>query len=209
MIDGKTVACLGGTFNRLHAGHRLLLKTAFEIADSVFVGVTSDALVRRLRGARAQEVRPYAEREALVRRLLEGYAGDRWTVASLDDPYTPVRREEFDAIVVSPETRKTAEEINALRALRGYASIKIVEVAWILAFDGKPISSTRILRGEIDEDGRPVAPPAAPKRRSTARPRSKRRAAKRPSGKKAAAKPSRARSKARKGSRAGGPRSRR
>lgn len=185
------------------------MKTAFDLADSVFVGVTSDALVRRLRGESALEVRPFAQREAGVRRLLGGYAPDRWTVAALNDPYTPVRREEFDAIVVSRETRKTAEEINALRALRGYASIKIVEVPWMLAFDGKPISSTRILRGEIDEEGRPVAAPASALRRARAKAESKKKPTKRVSGKKAAAKPSKGRSKARRGSRAGGPRSRR
>lgn len=68
MLDGKTVTCLGGTFNRVHAGHRLLFKAAFESAEKVAVGVASDSLVRRLRKARAADVRPYAQREADVRR---------------------------------------------------------------------------------------------------------------------------------------------
>ena len=155
MLEGKTVTCLGGTFNRIHAGHRLLFKAAFESADVVAVGVASDSLVRRLRKSRSAEVRPYAQREADVRRLLQGYRAERFMLASLDDPYTPAKREEFDAIVVSPETRKTAEEINALRALRGFADLRIIEVPHVLAFDGRAVSSTRILAGEIDEEGRP------------------------------------------------------
>jgi pantetheine-phosphate adenylyltransferase len=220
--DGKTLVAVGGTFNRLHAGHRLLLSTAFQVGDQVFVGVTSDSLVGRLRRERALGVRPYPERDANVRRLLAGYEVARWTVAPLDDPYIPSQREEFDAIVVSPETVKTAEEINALRELRGYPPIKIVTVPWLLAFDGKPISSTRILAGEIDEDGRAPAKTVAPKPTSAKPAKAKLRKARKPAakpakaakkrkatGKKAAAKSGKARSGARRGSRAGGPRSRR
>ncbi len=222
MKDGRTLVAVGGTFNRLHAGHRLLLSTAFQVGDEVYVGVTSDSLVRRLRQERALNVRPYPEREANVRRLLAGYEASRWTVASLDDPYIPSQREEFDAIVVSPETVKTAEEINALRDLRGFPPIKIVTVPWLLAFDGNPISSTRILAGEIDEDGRAPAKTVAPKPASAKLGKAKPRKARKPApkrakpakkrkatGKKAAAKSVRGRSAARKGTRAAGPRSRR
>ncbi len=156
MLDGKRVTCLGGTFNRIHAGHRLLFKAAFESAPVVAVGVASDSLVKRLRKGKAAEVRPFDEREADVRRLLQGYGADRFVVVSLDDPYSPAKREEFDAIVVSPETRKTAEEINALRALRGFADLQIIEVPHVVAFDGRPVSATRVLAGEIDEEGRPA-----------------------------------------------------
>jgi len=239
MLAGKTVVCVGGTFNRLHAGHRVLFKTAFESAEQVAIGLASDALVRRLRKERAKDVRPYPEREADLRRLLSGFPAERFSLQSLDDPYMPAKREEFDAIVVSPETRKTAEEINALRALRGFADIRIIEAPHVLAYDGQPISSTRILNGEIDEEGRRVGAPAArtkaepkpaaapvdapaPARTAEqvaakyARPKAPpkkapRRAAKKPRaiGKRASKKRAPARSKARKGSRATGPRSRR
>jgi pantetheine-phosphate adenylyltransferase len=171
MIEGKSVACVGGTFNRLHAGHRLLFKTAFEVADRVAVGVTADELVLTLRGERAKRVRPFADREADVRRLLLPYGEDRFTTAELFDAFEPVRHPEFDAIVVTPDTLKTTIELNERRQMARIAPLKVVVVPLLMAFDGKPISASRVLSGEIDEEGRPVAKPAPaaePKRPSPA-----------------------------------------
>ncbi len=165
MIEGKSIVCLGGTFNRLHAGHRLLISTAFQAGDRVVVGISSDKLVNRLRGPGAKAVRPYAQREADLRRLLAPFGADRFEILELDDPFIPSKRPEFDAIVVSPATLQRAEEINALRDLHGMPALKIVQIEFVVAFDGKPISSTRVVEGEIDEDGRAVAkaaPPPAP-----------------------------------------------
>jgi pantetheine-phosphate adenylyltransferase len=197
--------CLGGTFNRLHEGHRLLFQTAFEVGDLVRVGVTSDALVKKLRGARARSVRPFEERLAGVWRLVRPFGEDRVSVVALDDPLAPVDRPEFDAIVVSLDTVHTAEKINAMRRERGLATLKVVIVPMLMAFDGKPISATRILAGEIDEAGRPVRGRAqgAPKKKARGR------GTARASGRKAAGKRAPARCAARKGSRAGGPRARR
>ena len=162
MIDGKTVVCIGGTFNRLHAGHRLLITTAFQSGDRVVVGVSSDALVRRLRGEGAKAVRPYAAREADVRRLLAPFGEDRYEILSLDDPFIPAHRPDFDAIVVSPDTLERAEEINALRDLHGMEMMKVIQIPFVEAFDGKRISSTRVIAGEIDEDGKAVVKAAPP-----------------------------------------------
>ena len=118
MIDGKTIACAGGTFNRLHAGHRALLGTAAAVADMVRVGVTSDAFVKRVRGPSARLVRPYAQRAGDVRALLESIAPGRFEVVPLEDALTPVERPEFDAIVISPDTERIALTINELRASR-------------------------------------------------------------------------------------------
>src|SRR5262245_38569104 len=98
MLGGKSVVCVGGTFNRLHAGHRVLFQTAFAAGDLVQVGVTSDRLVQRLRGKRAKAVRPYAARAADVERLLLPFGPERFVVSALEDPLAPVNRPEFDAI---------------------------------------------------------------------------------------------------------------
>jgi len=47
-----------------------------------------------------------------------------------------------------------ALKINAKRLEMGKKEIRIVKVDWVLAEGGKPISSTRIKKGEINRYGR-------------------------------------------------------
>ena len=58
-----TRVAVGGTFDRLHAGHRLLLAASALLArDSLFVGVTGDALLAGK--AHKERLQPSATREA-------------------------------------------------------------------------------------------------------------------------------------------------
>ena len=40
---------MGGTFDRLHEGHKLLLKTASLLAENVFVGIVSNDFLERVK----------------------------------------------------------------------------------------------------------------------------------------------------------------
>jgi pantetheine-phosphate adenylyltransferase len=75
----------------------------------------------------------------------------------LYDKYGPAIDGDYDAIVVTSETVGTAKEINTKRKENGKRPLGIVILPHILADDGKPISSTRILRNEIDGDGRIIS----------------------------------------------------
>ena len=46
VVAGKRVI-IGGTFGFLHAGHKALLRKAFATGESVYIGLTTDAYVRR------------------------------------------------------------------------------------------------------------------------------------------------------------------
>jgi pantetheine-phosphate adenylyltransferase len=77
-----------------------------------------------------------------------------FVVIPLNDPYgTTIYDADFDAIVVSEETEPTAVEINEIRVSKGMKPLDIVVVSFVLAYDGNPISSTRIRRGEINQSG--------------------------------------------------------
>jgi pantetheine-phosphate adenylyltransferase len=145
--------CIGGTFNPLHKGHKILIDKAFEITGkqgSVFIGITTGEIIKGKQG-----IKPFEERKKAVEQYLyeKGFI-ERAIVKPITDKYGPSTEEEFDAIVVSPETRKTAEEINEKRKQKGIKQLKIIQIPFVLAEDGHPISSSRLRKHEIDEDGR-------------------------------------------------------
>jgi pantetheine-phosphate adenylyltransferase len=149
----KKVA-MGGTFDILHEGHAALLSRAFEIGDNVTIGVTSDNLIRKL--AKEHPVRPYAERVKGLKKYLEEHNwSDRANITVLQDKWGPTVLEPgMEAIVVTGDTRSSADEINSLRNAKGLQPLHVEIVKLILAEDGRPISTTRIHRGEIDPQGR-------------------------------------------------------
>jgi pantetheine-phosphate adenylyltransferase len=76
-----------------------------------------------------------------------------YTIIELNDPYGKTLVQNYDYIVVSPETYPVALKINKLRNEKSMKEIKVIKVEYVLADDEKPISSTRIARGEIDIHG--------------------------------------------------------
>ena len=105
------------------------------------------------RSGRVRDVETYEEREKRLREWIKKSLGVEPHIVKLKDPYGSTLTEDYDYIVVSPETYPTAVKINELRKERKLKPIEIVRVDYVLAEDGKPISSTRIVRGEIDAHG--------------------------------------------------------
>jgi len=145
---------LGGTFDPVHDGHRRLFERAFELGD-VTVGLTSDELAPDTRHVE-RYVRSYARRkrdlEAELAPRAEKY-GREFAIRELTEPTGIAVEPEFDALIVSPETRDGGERINEIRTERGHDPLDIVVVDHVEAADGERISSTRIVAGEIDEHG--------------------------------------------------------
>lgn len=148
-----SIIATGGTFDELHRGHKILLRRALELGSHVILGLTSDAFARRLH--KSHRVAPFAKRKArLLRFLRKNNAGRRARLVPLEDPYGPTTKmPEIEAIVVSDETLQMAARINRIRKRKKLKPLEIVCLPMILAEDYKPISSTRIRRGKIDEEG--------------------------------------------------------
>jgi pantetheine-phosphate adenylyltransferase len=145
---------LGGTFDPIHDGNRALFERAFDLGD-VTVGLTSDDLAPKTRHV-DRYVRSYADRKADLDAELATFADrhDReFAVRELTEPTGIATEPGFDVLIVSPETRDGGERINEIRAERGLPPLELEVVGHVPAEDGERISSTRIVRGEIDEHG--------------------------------------------------------
>jgi len=114
------VVALGGTFDRLHNGHKVLLSVAMQVTvKRLIVGVTNDSMLKSKRNAeliqdvkvRVETTRTFCEAVAPAGMVVE--------VVVIDDPWGPtVTRSEVNGIVVSSETLHGAKLINDMRAAK-------------------------------------------------------------------------------------------
>ncbi len=156
---------LGGTFDHFHKGHQKLLEYGLSTSESLIIGITSDEYIRKSKGKsqkskveiqNSKVVEPSTVRKKSIEDYLNQIAKGRFEIVEIDDMFGPTLDEGFGAleIIVSKETRRGAEIINAKRKEKGLPEFEILEVEPVLAEDGSPLSSFRIRNGQIDRDGR-------------------------------------------------------
>ena len=142
----------GGTFDIIHAGHRMLLSKAFDASSRVIIGLVSDELARK-KGKKT--IHNYQQRlKALTLAVTEDFAGHSFQISKLDNDFGPaVLEKDMQALVVSEEMQGQGHLLNSMRAERNLRPVKIVVVPMVLAEDMARISTTRIKNSEIDTDG--------------------------------------------------------
>ena len=156
---------VGGTFDRMHAGHRLLLATASAVTLSgdfptVFIGVTADVLLANKR--HRDLIEPY---EARASKAASFVAKTRPPTSPLavqcgpldDGPPLAATVRDMRALVVSRETIAGGEAIQEARRDAGFPPLRITCVGLVKGRAGKgrgddgKVSSTA-LRADAADD---------------------------------------------------------
>lgn len=154
MDTSKRYNCclVGGTFDRFHMGHNLLLSAALRNSNTVEVHVTVDSIASQ----KSPFVESYENRVENVLNWASKNKGKNIKVFPLNDSYGPApKHSTADSIVATEETRSSCELINDMRRDNGLQPLEIITVPHIIDFHGEILSSSRIRSGIVDTDGNP------------------------------------------------------
>ncbi|CAK5277353.1 unnamed protein product [Mycena citricolor] len=139
------VVALGGTFDHLHAGHKILLSVAAWLASSkLIIGITSDALLTRKTYASVLE--SLSQRKSVTERFMRAFRPDLvYDLVEISDVYGPTGWDpDIQALVVSKETLSGADAIATHRAAQNLPALEtfVIDV----------ISTTSTSLSETDAD---------------------------------------------------------
>ncbi|XP_055689567.1 bifunctional coenzyme A synthase [Lutzomyia longipalpis] len=117
---------LGGTFDRLHMGHKILLSNAVLRAKKrLVVGVTDASMVKSKK--LPELILPVDQRINDVTNFLKDIDHSlRYEVVPISDPFGPTATDpDMDLIVVSQETQRGGEKVNELRQKNNLNKLQI------------------------------------------------------------------------------------
>ena len=128
--------CLGGTFDHIHNGHRILLTQAALITSQrMLIGITSDVLLNAKKHAGFLE--DYDKRCSNVRDFLTRLMGTNIQIDIFSLNSDPAGRAatdtEIEAVVLTPETQKGGDIINQMRKKNGLKQLPLVFASMVLA----------------------------------------------------------------------------
>jgi len=137
---------LGGTFDHLHDGHRLLLKTAAKLGEHVAIALATEELLKNKKYH--DKLESYATRENNLRKFLEkelNVSQDSYIIIPLNDPFgIAVTEPKLEAHISSLETHQVSLKINEERIKKGLPPMILIIIPIINDSEGKKLSSTDI-----------------------------------------------------------------
>jgi len=160
---------IGGTFDVLHKGHEALLRRAFKLGETT-IGLTSNKMAEIMK---KRKVRDFQLRKKRLENFIKKELTGKYKIIKIEDKFGPTLKEDFDYIVVSPATYKTAMLINRKRSKteprssgtkvkkrtktsspRKKKPIKIVKIKFVLGENEKPVNATQIIKDRMNKQGK-------------------------------------------------------
>jgi pantetheine-phosphate adenylyltransferase len=135
---------MGGTFDHLHKGHKLLIKTALSISNNLVIGLTTRKLLKNKNYA--SKLEDYETREKNLKKFISSFTDlKRVKIIELNEPYgPPINDPEYEGLVVSQDTYPNALKMNEIREKKGFEPMIIITIPLIKGEDNKKLSSTSI-----------------------------------------------------------------
>ena len=139
-IDNKRYnsTCLGGTFDRLHVAHKILISEALLLARKrIVIGIASGPLLEKK--LLKELIEPIDKRVDAVKLFIDSVQShlDRIDVVGITDPVGPAGTDpDLECIVVSEEVRAAIPSINA-----GRTKLGLKELLFHVHNDGKMLES--------------------------------------------------------------------
>ncbi|MFW9881451.1 MAG: pantetheine-phosphate adenylyltransferase [Candidatus Thorarchaeota archaeon] len=137
---------LGGTFDHLHEGHKLLLKTALSVSEIVEIGLTSQELLKNKQYS--SKLEDYKTRKRNLKSFISTIADlKRVNIVEIKnwadmDKYA--QDPEYEGLVVSQETYENALKLNENREKIGLSPLILIVIPLIKDKNNNKISSTSI-----------------------------------------------------------------
>ncbi|UCE12619.1 MAG: pantetheine-phosphate adenylyltransferase [Candidatus Heimdallarchaeota archaeon] len=145
---------LGGTFDRLHSGHKLFLDIASHYGKVVHIGLISPSYLSKIRKKSAKNIQTYQERQKNVEsHLLKRNVSSR--ITKIDSPGMDralAADSNLSALVVSQETYPGATAINDQRHHDKKPKVTIIVIPCVIRANGTLESSTRLRMEESDKN---------------------------------------------------------
>ncbi|WKX91211.1 hypothetical protein Q1695_009776 [Nippostrongylus brasiliensis] len=135
---------LGGTFDRLHNGHKVLLsKAALLVSESVVCGVTDKSMIEKK--SLWEMIEPVERRMEAVEDFVADVSDSVVCLAEpIEDPFGPSTRiPDLEAIVVSQETVRGGEAVNRVRKEKGMSNLEMITIDLLEATD-QVLNETKI-----------------------------------------------------------------
>lgn len=148
-------AVCGGTFDLFHKGHEKLIEKALDSSKKTLIGITSNAYVKKFKNN--SSIADFKIRKRSVLDYInKKHALEKVIIVEINSAYEPYLEtsKEYDAIIVSSQTKKITHAINQKRKNNNLQQLEIVVSPDALAQDKRLISSSRIRNGEINRVGK-------------------------------------------------------